>query len=169
VELTIAIIVAELFVRLGPYLKRVGLDGTVADGTNFALRGPIQRAIWSLGLSTADPIAVLDADVAGVAGLTLERLLDVAELKALEACWGNWPEVDQQAGEERQDLSQLADRLERRIRFLSDRTAGPYGTGMGIGPGPVASGLIRAGRCVPFDPSRAHTKRGCPPGRGQGR
>jgi hypothetical protein len=96
---------------------------------------------------TADPIAVADADVAGVSGIALERLLDVAELKALETCWGNWPEVDQQAGEERQDLSQLADRIDRRIRFLSDRIAGTNWTGSVVGPGPAASDLIRAGRC----------------------
>ncbi len=147
-ELTVALIEAELLVRLGPYLKRVGLDGTAADGTNAALRGPIRGAVWSLGLATADPIAVADADVAGVEGFALERILDVAELKALETCWGNWPEVDQQAGEESQNLSQLADRIERRIRFLSDRTARLYETAAGVRPGPSASGLIRAGRCM---------------------
>jgi hypothetical protein len=146
VELTVALIEAELLARLGPYLRRVGLDGTAADGKNSALRGPIRGAVCSLGLPTSDPIAVVDSDVAGVAGFALERLLDVAEMKALETCWGNWPEVDQQAGEERQDLSQLADRIERRIRLLSDRTAGPYTTGKGIGHGPAVSGLIRAGR-----------------------
>ena len=151
-ELTVALIEAELLVRLGPYLKRVGLDGTAADGTNAALRGPIRGAVWWLDRATADPIAVVDADVAGVAGFALERLLDVAELKALEICWGNWPEVDQQAGEERQDLSQLADRLERRIKALTERITKPYGPTVEGGPGPSACGLIRAGRCVPVGP-----------------
>ena len=159
-QLTVAVIEAELLVRLGPYLKRVGLDGTAADGTNSALRGPIRGAVRALGLATADPIAVADADVAGVSGCALERLLDVAELKALEICWGNWPEVDQQAGEERQDLSQLADRIDRRIRFLSDRIAGTYWAGAGVGPGPAASGLIRAGRCPWRGESRAWSVKG---------
>src|SRR5918997_857232 len=125
--LSVAAIESELLVLVGPYLRRVGLDGTTADGSNAALRGAIRRAVLSLGLATGDPIAVVDADVADISGLDLEKLLEVAELKALETCWGNWPEVDQQAGEERQDLSQLADRIDRRVRFLSDRIAARSG------------------------------------------
>ncbi len=146
--LTVSDIERELLTRVGPYLVRVGLDGTTAGGANASLRSPIRGAAWAIGLVPADPIAVADADVADVVGFGLEKLLDVAELKALELCWGNWPEVDQQAGDESQDLSQLADRLERRIKFLTERVSKPCGPVAGIGliPGPSASGLIRAGR-----------------------
>lgn len=146
--LTVAAIEAELLILVGPYLRRVGLDGTTADGTNVALRGPIRRAVLTLGLTTAGPVAVVDADVAAVAGFALEKLLDVAELKALEMCWGNWPEVDQSAEGTSQSLSQLADRLERRIKALMERTVKPYGPAAESGfiPGPSMHGLIRAGR-----------------------
>ena len=146
--LTVAAIEAELLILVGPYLRRVGLDGTTADGTNVALRGPIRRAVLTLGLTTAGPVAVVDADVAAVAGFALEKLLDVAELKALEMCWGNWPEVDQSAEGTSQSLSQLADRLERRIKSLMERTVKPYGPAAesGLIPGPSAHGLIKAGR-----------------------
>ncbi len=152
--LTVAAIEAELLILVGPYLRRVGLDGTTADGTNVALRGPIRRAVLTLGLTTAGPVAVVDADVAAVAGFALEKLLDVAELKALEMCWGNWPEVDQSAEGTSQSLSQLADRLERRIEALMERVVKPYGPAAesGLIPGPSAHGLIRAGR---RDPARA--------------
>ncbi len=146
--LTVAAIEAELLIMVGPYLRRVGLDGTTADGTNVALRGPIRRAVLAMGRTMVDPISVTAVDIANLAGFELEKLLDVAELKVLEMCWGNWPEVDQSAEGTSQSLSQLADRLERRIKALMERIARPYGPDAeaALIPGPSAHGLIRAGR-----------------------
>ncbi len=146
-HVTVASIEAELLVRLGPYLGKVGLP-TTSDGSNLALRGPIRAAALALGLTPADPLGVADPDVAATAGFALEMLLDAAELKVLEICWGNWPEYDQSAGAESQQFSQLADRLERRITALTARLKEPYVpiAASGLNPGPSAHGLIRAGR-----------------------
>lgn len=143
-SITIADLESELLIFVGPYLRRVGLDGTTADGTNLALRGPIRRAAVSLGATVADRLTVEDADLAG---LDLESLLDLSELRTLEICWGNWPQVDEQAGDERQDLSQLADRLERRIKTLTVKLGSLADPSVAAQvPGPAATGLIRAGR-----------------------
>ncbi len=149
--MTVATIEGELLVLLGPYLSAVGLDSTTADGTNVALRGPIRRAVSRLGLPTADPHSVADGDLAGLTLAGLETLLSLAEWRALVVCWGNWPEVDEKAGEESQNLSQLADRLERRIKALKDEL-GPIAEdpAAGLTPGPSASGLIVAGRRMPW-------------------
>jgi hypothetical protein len=150
--LTVAAIESELLVRVGPYLARVGLDGTTAGGANAALRGPVRRAILAVGGSMADPITPSDADVAAVRGPALERLLDVAELRALENCWGNWPKVNFSAGGNSQELGDLSSRLEKRIASLQARTRGPYGPGDPSLPRPSATGIIKAGRCDSGDP-----------------
>lgn len=148
--LTVAAIEEELLTELGPYLATVGLDAATADGTNPSLRGPIRRAVLHLGGSTAGPIAVADADLLPFEGWQVERLLDVAKLRAFEICWGNWPKVSFSAGGNSQQLSDLADRLKAWIDFLTKRIAEPYGLGVPIGPGASARGLIDAGRCVPY-------------------
>jgi hypothetical protein len=147
---TVAAIEAELLILVGPYLDRVGLDGSTSDGTNVALRGAIRRAVGRLAIETDDPIDVADADLAFLTRGTYETLLDLAELRVLETCWGNWPEYDQSAGSESQSLSQLADRLERRIKDLTARL-GPLAApaGSSLLPGPAAHGLIRTGRHIP--------------------
>lgn len=149
--LTIARLETELLARIAPFLLAVGLDSTTADGTNADLRGPIRRGVLATGITPAD-LDVADSDIAAVAGWDLEKLLDVAELRALEVCWGNWSEVDEKAGEESQSLNQLADRLERRIAALAKRITEPYVPvdELGIVPGASCSGLITAGRRKPW-------------------
>lgn len=150
--LTVADIEAELLTLVGPYLTRVGLDGTTSDGTNVSLRGPIRRAVRRLGIETADSHAVADGDLADIGGDTYETFLDLAELRTLELCWGNWAKFDQQAGEERQFLDQLRMGIERRIKTLTERLgslAYPAEQVDVITPGASASGLITAGQRMP--------------------
>jgi hypothetical protein len=151
--MTVADVEAELLVELAPYLARVGLDSATDDGTNRSLRGPIRRAVLHLGFATAGPLAVADADLAPIVGWDVERFLDVARLRVLEYCWGNWPKVDFSAGGNSQSLDQLASRLERRIKELREQVARPYGPEEIIGPGGMAVGLIREGRCIPPGPA----------------
>jgi hypothetical protein len=149
---TVAGLETDLVTMIGPYLTRVGLDGTTVDGTNESLRIPIRRAARRLGVTVAgsavtdDELATLDGDE--------ETLLDLAELKALEVIWGNWPEVDEQAGEESQSLSQLADRLQKRMDVLTTR----LGTvaddaAAALLPGASSAALIRTGLDYPPQPA----------------
>jgi hypothetical protein len=147
--LTVAALEAELLVELGPYLTVTGLDGSTSDGSNLALRGAIRRAVRHLGKTTADPIAVTDSDLESVSGWDVEKLIDVAKLRAFEVCWGNWPKVDFSAGGNSQSLSQLADRLKDWIEFLTERVEKPYGPDVSVIPGASARGKIAAGSCIP--------------------
>jgi hypothetical protein len=153
---TVAAIEAELLVQIGPYLDQMGLDSTTANGTNASLRGAIRDAAWRMaqsGLLTVPPgdhLDLTDDDLVNVTRANYETLRDLALLKVLNVLWGNWPEFDMSAGSESQSLSQVADRLERRIKDLTARlgaVALPVGASML--PGPAAHGLIRTGRHVP--------------------
>ena len=119
-SLTVAGLESDLLVLLGPILSRVGLDATTVDGSNPSLRIPIRRAARRLGVSVAGTSAT-DEELATADADSEETFLDLAELKTLEIIWGNWPEVDEQAGEENQTLSQLADRVQKRIDALTER------------------------------------------------
>lgn len=143
----VADIEAEILVRLGSYLKAVGLDGTTADGSNLSLRGSIRWAAGRLSLITADPIDVADADLAALDRAQYETFLELVEYKALETAWGNWAMVDQSLGSESQSLSQLRDALQWRLDWLRKKL-GPLIDPI-ASPGPSAHGRIQAGLCYP--------------------
>ena len=145
--LTRAAIEGELIDRVGVLMTKVGRDGATVDGTNVNLNDPIRRGLRSLGLDTADPIQVTDADLAVVTGWSIEKLLDAAELRCIESIWGNWAEVSQKISLGQVELQQLAERMERRIDHLVERLRKPYGPNAG---GPVV-GSIRKGRFTPND------------------
>ena len=146
-SLTRAGVESELIDRCGVLLVKVGRNGTTCDGTNPNLNDPIRRGLRTLGLDTADPILVADADLATVTGWSIEKLLDAAELRCLESIWGSWAEVCQKIGLGSIELQQLTDRIERRIDHLVTRLRQPYGPNTGA---PVV-GAIRKGRVTPND------------------
>jgi hypothetical protein len=154
--LTVAQVETELLIDLGPYLDRVGLDGTTNDGTNVHLRGSIRRAIRRLGHTTADPITVSDADLSGIEGSAVDALLDLAKLYAFQVCWGNWPHVNFKAGENSQDLSDLADRLQEEIAKLKDETDETLPPEELTAAPPSAFGVIETGRYQPGRPGYPH-------------
>jgi hypothetical protein len=150
--LIVAGLETDLLVLLGPYLVRVGLDGITADGSNPSLRIPIRRAARRLGVTVAGD-AVTDEELATFDG-DPEVFSDLAELKALEIIWGHWPKVDMQAGEESQSLSQLADRIQKRIADLKaslGTIAISEPAASELVPGQSSAALIRAG--LPYPPS----------------
>lgn len=116
--LTVATLEADLIVLLGPTLRRVGLDGVTVDGTNPSLRIPIRRAAKRLGVSVAGS-AVTDEELATLDPDNEDAFLELSRFHALNLILWNWPEVDEQAGEESQSLSQLADRIQKEIKELT--------------------------------------------------
>lgn len=147
--LTIADIERKLITQAGPFLARVGLDATTANGSNPSLEEPIRRAVSRLVGSAWDQTKLAAAD-ADLEGLELTTLLDLATLRTLEQCRDNWAEFDQSDGEDSQSLSQLTKALDDRIAALTARlgpiAVEPDSTTL---PGPAAHGVIRAGLCYP--------------------
>ena len=99
--------------RLGSFLAEAGM--TVQDGVNPWLTDPLRWALTALGYSVASITAVTDGDLAGMAAAHTEALLDLAELRTLEAVQTNLTAVDVTAGPLGERRSQLADRLSETI------------------------------------------------------
>jgi hypothetical protein len=79
---------AILISRVGGWLVLSDLDGTTVDGTNAALNDAIGFAIRLLGGTTANPALITDADLATVDDADLDKLLDIAEYRALYSAQG---------------------------------------------------------------------------------
>ena len=133
-SLTVAGIEAELVAKMrGKLANSYWTLSVVTDGTNPDLRGPIRRAVLSLGGTTADPLAVADADVAGYSGWDVERLLDFARLETLKVCLGQSLFVDVQAEQDMQRLSQITSQIMAEIASLEQRVNEAVGPNRGVG------------------------------------
>ena len=118
-----------LISRAGAWMTNAGLDGTTVNGTNAALNDALGYAIRAAGGTVAAPAIVTSTDVLTVADSDLDKLLDLAELRALENTLSNFALVDAKAGPVEAKSSQFADRLERRIDQIRARLAVLYGIG----------------------------------------
>ena len=95
--------------RLGSFLTEAGM--TVQDGVNPWLTDPLRWALTALGYSVASIVAVDNDDCAAVADAHIDALLDLTELRTLEAVQTNLTSVDVTAGPLGERRSQLADRI----------------------------------------------------------
>jgi hypothetical protein len=137
--LTRAAAEAILVGRCGKILALAGLDGTTVDGTNPDLADPIRSGLASLGLATATVGAVVDADLAAIASETLDQLLDVAEVRALESALGNLDQPDQEASlNNYQYLGRLRDSIEKTVARKRTQAVQKYNFGQGA----VSSGTV---------------------------
>jgi hypothetical protein len=149
---TVADLEAELWGAFGPLLTLVKLS-TVVDGSRPALRSVIRDAVEAAGGTVANPPEVTDDDIATIpVGHLIYRKL--ADLYILEKIWGNWALVDMKKGTTEQKLSQLADRIQKKIEELKKELADPDSPIASLGiPIPAAEvGKIIAGSYVPHDP-----------------
>ena len=144
--LTRANVESILIRRCGRLLAACALDGTTVGGTNADLNDPIGLAIRQLGGTVASIVAVADADLATLADHQVDALLDLAELRALESCLGNLPDVDVAVGPERESLGQLGTRLEAAIARTRAKVQRDHG--IGLAPPETASGVSQSTRAV---------------------
>lgn len=101
--------------RTGRMLTKAGLDGVTDDGTNVDLNDPIGWAVRTLGYPVADVTEVSSDEVEAVPSGKVNALLDLAELRTLESILGNLDLVSAQVGPRREELNDLARRLNERI------------------------------------------------------
>lgn len=133
--LTRAAAEAVLVRRLGGLLAAAGLAVTTA-GANADLNDPLAWAVGQAGGSVSDRTAVTDADLTTVDGD--DRLLDLAELRALESVAGNLALVDVTFGPHKESLGQLGERLEKLIARKRAQVARDHG----IGAGALDAGVV---------------------------
>jgi len=96
--------------RLGSFLAETDMDA-LQDGVNPWLTDPLRWALTALGYTVASITAVTDSDLSGVETAHTEALLDLTELRTLEAVQTNLTSVDVTAGPLGERRSQLADRI----------------------------------------------------------
>jgi hypothetical protein len=128
--LTLAILDSILVPRCGGTLALAGLDGVTVDGTNVALLDPIRQGLASLGIATATVGVVDDDDLLPITADTLDQLLDVAELRALESALGWLDQPDQMADtDNQQSLGKLRDSIETTVARRRKQVEKQYGYG----------------------------------------
>ncbi len=98
-------------------------------GTNASLNDAIGWAIRQAGGTVASLALVTDADVATVATTDLDKLIDLAELRTLEAILANFSAVDKKAGPVEIKSSQFADRILALLNLKRAAIAVAYGIG----------------------------------------
>ncbi len=150
-----------LISRVGKRLTASGIYSATTDtiGSIAALSWPISRGLASLGVAAADVSNPADDDLAGItdepadpdnpAVTPLGQLLDVAELYALEAAWGNLDEADERTGTQTQNWDKYATNLWNAIQVKRKRLEDLYGIGSsdGLSAGTVALNFDRASWC----------------------
>lgn len=115
-----------------------GLDGVTVDGTNASLTDPLGWALRSLGVASATYGTVTSADVAAVAADEIDKLIDFAELKAIENSLGNFDAVDISVGARSEKYDQIRTGLERTLERKQKAVERKYGAQLGT----ISGGVI---------------------------
>jgi hypothetical protein len=96
--------------RIGRWLTAAGLDGTTISGANLDLADPIAWAIRQSEGTVTSAAVPADADFLTTTASD-DRILDLAELRALENAYQNYTDVDLKAGPVEIKGDQLRDGL----------------------------------------------------------
>ncbi len=132
-------------------LTIVGLS-VVRDHTNPDVIGSVRKGLGYVGVTPAAFIPV-DADLAGITGWNVEKLLDAATLETCYKIEGSAVLYDQKIDTEEKDLSKVAEDIRAMIRILQDKLAKPYGPNQLKGQ--VGSPPAQPIPNDPFDPCRS--------------
>ncbi len=131
-------IIATLIARLGGWWALVGFPIAPADTTNTSFDDCLAVSGRLLPLQLLDFTTLTDADLTAVTAGQLDQLVDVAEWRAVRTIRANWSQVSQSVNNEKQDLNDIAARVEKADLRLTDFVKDVYGIGLGtIVPGTV--------------------------------
>lgn len=115
--------------RVGAWLTLVGRDGTTDTGSNDDLTDPIAVALVRAGYSVASIAAVTNDDLASVPIADAPRLVDLAELRALETIVQAYTSVNTSGLGYSKAASDLGARIESRIAVARAAIEQQYGIG----------------------------------------
>lgn len=76
--------------RCGAVLQEVGTYLTSPDGTTPSIREGLRRGCKAVVLTISNPLVLADSDTANLSGFATERVIDEAELFAMEEALVNW-------------------------------------------------------------------------------
>lgn len=130
-SLTRSTLESILIRRCGQWLSMAGLDGTTTSGANLDLNDPLGYALRQIGLTVANPATVADADLTALADTDLDKLLDLAEYRALQTILENFAAVSLDVGGRAEHYSEFADRLQSLLALKLEHLQQTYGVGQG--------------------------------------
>ena len=119
-------------------MKAANLDGLSCSGSNKDLNDPLCTALINGGFQMNDMSQATDADLVNLSTDSVNLVLDLAELRTLENCYGNLALVDITVGPRRENLAQIADQVEKAIIRQQTKIAKYWG----IGNGSLSAGSI---------------------------
>ena len=120
-----------LIARCGKLLTACGIDGTTLNGANASLTDPLAWALRQSGYPPATFGAVTDTDLAGVQDGHIDKLIDLAEMKALENALGNFDATDISVGPRSESYDQLRAGIEKILTRKQTNIMRLYGVGIG--------------------------------------
>ncbi len=101
--------------RIGAALTLAGM--TTGDGNiNPWLTDPLRWALYMLGYDATSVVSVTDSDLADVPAGAYDALLDLCELRALEAVRTNYTDVTTRVGQVEEDRSDYLTALAATIK-----------------------------------------------------
>jgi hypothetical protein len=144
---------SEVTSLVGRLMALVGNYGVGADGYQRYLNAPIRDGLREMGYPVSDPIAVADADLAGLDNFAVRRLIEWAELYVLDQVARDWWRVAQAPpqGMTPEAMAAMELRVGRRINELRAIVRRPF-TPFVL---PISVGRIAAGS--PSDPTTPAT------------
>jgi len=120
-----------LIARCGKLMTACGIDGATVNGTNASFTDPLAWALRQSGYSPAAFGAVTDTDLAGVQDGDTDKLLDLAEMRALENALGNFDATDISVGPRSESYDQLRAGIEKILTRKQTNIMRLYGVGIG--------------------------------------
>lgn len=111
--------------RLGNFLAEASM--TSDSGVNPWLTDPLRWALYMLGIETASIVTVTDADLEAVQRSQVDALLDLCELKALEAVQTNYKSITTWVGAVKEDPASFVENLASMILVKRKHVAALYG------------------------------------------
>lgn len=144
-SLLVADLLTDLSDQVGAMFAVSGLDG---GPTSRLLMNALATSARELGVTLANPLAVVDADLLGIVQDDVSQLEEVAELRALERALNSYQQVSMRQAEEGNEAHQIAITLERTV----ERKAAYVKERYGIGRGSLQAGAIDLGFAERYGP-----------------
>lgn len=130
---TVANLVEVVSHRCGAILQEVGLYSAGTNWDTPVILAGLRQGAKCVGFTIASPLSLADSDAAGLSTFAVERVLDEAELFALEQALLNWWRALKKHSEAMSStlmlsgwLVELKNAVRNRVSQLKAMTAEPY-------------------------------------------
>ncbi len=114
----------------GGFMSASGMFTDTAITPNPSLQEPLASAARMIGLAMLNPMVLVDADLVSLAVGDVQKMIDVAKLKTVEACLGTYTQFDTDInGGYSQKVDQLRKAMMSELTRLQAYVLALYGIG----------------------------------------